>query len=99
MRRPTSAEPVNDTKRTPGCVTSASPSSPPGPGRKLTTPSGTPASVTSAMRRAAITAVSEDGLSTIVFPLTTAAMAMPARMASGKFHGAITAPTPSGMYE
>ena len=99
MRRPTSAEPVNETKRIPGCVTSASPSSPPGPGTKLTTPWGMPASAMSSTTRAATTGVSEDGLSTMVFPLTTAAMAMPARMASGKFHGAITAPTPSGMYE
>ena len=61
------------------------------------TPSGTPASRASATRRAAITGVSEEGFSSTALPLTTAAMVMPARIASGKFQGAITAPTPSGM--
>jgi len=41
---------------------------------------------------------SEEGLSTTVFPVTIAAAVMPAMMASGKFQGGITAPTPSGMY-
>ena len=31
-----------------------------------------------------------------VLPVTRAATVMPARMASGKFHGGITTPTPSG---
>ncbi len=33
-----------------------------------------------------------------VLPLTIEASVMPAIMAQGKFHGGITAPTPSGMY-
>jgi hypothetical protein len=39
-----------------------------------------------------------EGLSTTVLPQTMAAIVMPAMMANGKFHGEITAPTPSGMY-
>jgi hypothetical protein len=33
-----------------------------------------------------------------VLPVTMLAEVMPVRMALGKFHGGITAPTPSGMY-
>jgi hypothetical protein len=44
MRMPTSFEPVNATKRVWGWSTRRSPISPPLPGRKLTTPAGTPAS-------------------------------------------------------
>ena len=40
--------------------------------------------------------VSLDGLITIVLPATSAASDMPARIASGKFHGGITMPAPSG---
>ncbi len=41
--------------------------------------------------------VSLDGLMIAVLPVTSAATVMPARIASGKFHGGITMPTPSGM--
>ena len=47
---------------------------------------------------AAIVGESLEGLSTTVLPLTIEARVMPAMMAQGKFHGGITAPTPSGMY-
>ena len=40
-----------------------------------------------------------DGFRITVFPVTIEATVMPAMMANGKFHGGITAPTPSGMYE
>ncbi len=39
-----------------------------------------------------------EGFNTTVLPVTTAAVVIPARIASGKFHGGITTPTPSGMY-
>ena len=39
---------------------------------------------------------SVDGLSTTVLPQTMAADVIPAMMAKGKFHGGMTAPTPSG---
>ena len=38
------------------------------------------------------------GLRITVLPATRAALAIPAVIASGKFHGAITATTPSGWY-
>ena len=43
-------------------------------------------------------AASLDGFSTTVLPVTIAAVVMPARIASGKFQGGMTTPTPSGMY-
>ena len=42
-------------------------------------------------------AASEEGLSTTVLPATSAAVVMPVRIASGKFHGGITTATPRGM--
>ena len=39
-----------------------------------------------------------EGFRITVLPLTIEASVMPAMMAQGKFHGGITAPTPSGMY-
>lgn len=61
------------------------------------TPGGTPASCAIPTIQAARTGVSELGLRTTVFPATTAAIVIPVRIASGKFHGVTTAPTPSGM--
>ena len=42
--------------------------------------------------------VSLDGLITTVLPATSAATVMPTRIASGKFHGGMITPTPSGRY-
>ncbi len=64
---------------------------------KFTTPSGIPHSSSTWKNWAAIVIASPLGFSTTVLPLTIAAMVMPAMMAEGKFHGGITAPTPSGM--
>ena len=69
----------------------------PEPGQKLTTPSGMPASSRTSTKRAAMVGASLDGLRITVFPVTMAAAVMPAMMAKGKFHGGMTAPTPSGM--
>jgi hypothetical protein len=65
--------------------------------QKFTTPSGTPASSSNSMNFAAIVGESLEGFSTTVFPQTIDASVMPAMIAQGKFHGGITAPTPSGM--
>ena len=97
MWRPTSFEPVKEMKRMRGCVISGSPTSPPPPLTKLTTPGGMPASSSSAKKRYAIHGESDDGLRTMQLPVTAPAEVMPAMIASGKFHGGITAPTPSGM--
>ena len=42
-------------------------------------------------------AASDEGFSTTVLPATRAAVVMPHRIASGKFHGGMTTHTPSGM--
>src|SRR5215212_3016924 len=68
------------------------------PVTKLTTPAGKPTSSTISINFAAMVGESEDGFNTTVLPVTTAAIVIPAMIASGKFHGGITAPTPSGMY-
>ena len=46
--------------------------------------------------QALFTGESLEGLRTTVFPETMAAVVMPTRMARGKFHGGMTAPTPRG---
>ena len=68
------------------------------PSHKLTTPGGIPASCRMLMKKAPMAGVSDDGFSTTVLPVTSAAVVIPTRMAQGKFHGGMTAPTPSGIY-
>src|ERR1051325_2149271 len=97
MSSPTSFDPVNATKRVSGCSTNPAPNVEPDPGQKFTTPSGMPASCKTSKNFAAIAGESCEGFSTTVLPVTTAAMVMPAIIAHGKFHGGITAATPSGM--
>ena len=94
---PTGFEPVKAMARVRGCDTSALPMVPPEPGRKFTTPGGMPASSSRSMKRRATKGESLEGFSTTVLPATTAAVVMPAMMASGKFHGGITTTTPMGM--
>ena len=50
------------------------------------------------MNRAAVMLDCSAGFMMTVLPVTSAATVIPARMASGKFHGAMTRPTPRGMY-
>ena len=54
-------------------------------------------SSSSSINLAAIVGASTDGLRITVFPQTIEAAVIPAMIANGKFHGGITAPTPSGM--
>ena len=56
-----------------------------------------PASSSNSTNFAAIVGESLDGFKITVFPATIEARVMPAMIAAGKFHGGITAPTPSGM--
>src|SRR5262249_60249102 len=95
---PTSRDPVNATYRVFGCATIASPKLAPAPGQKLTTPSGIPHSSSNSTNFAAMVGESLEGFNTTVLPETIDASVIPAMMAQGKFHGGITAPTPSGMY-
>ncbi len=94
---PTSLEPVNETKRVFGWSTSVSPTAAPGPETKFTTPGGSPTSRRISMNFQPIHGESLEGFSTTVFPVTSAAEVIPARIARGKFHGGMITPTPSGM--
>ena len=93
---PTAAEPVKLTPRTAGSASSAGPSTEPAPSTTLKTPGGSPAaSALSAIRLATCDAPSA-GLSTTVFPKANAGAAFQRGIAAGKFHGVISATTPSG---
>ncbi len=94
--RPTSVEPVNDTTRTSSLASMASPTSLPPPVTRLTTPGGTPASSRILTKFTADNGVSVAGLKTTVFPQTSAGMIFHDGIAIGKFHGVMTAATPSG---
>ncbi len=95
---PTSLEPVKAIKRVLGCSTIALPKVLPDPGQKFTTPGGMPASSSTSMYRAAMVGDSLEGFRITVLPVTIAAAVMPAIIAKGKFHGEITAHTPTGIY-
>src|ERR1700737_2546453 len=98
MSRPTSFEPVKAMNLVLGCSITALPKLAPEPGQKFTTPGGMPASSSTAKNRAAIVGESLEGFRITVFPQTMAADVMPAMIARGKFHGGMTAHTPSAMY-
>ena len=65
-------DPVNETLRTRGSVTRASPSTPPGPVTTDSTPSGSPASVKHRARASAVSGVVLAGLSTTALPAASA---------------------------
>ena len=94
--RPTAVEPVNDTTRTSAAVVIALPTSSPPPVTRLTTPGGTPASSRILTKFTADSGVSVAGLNTTVLPQTSAGMIFQDGIAIGKFHGVMTAQTPSG---
>src|SRR5262249_33058680 len=94
--RPTSVDPVNETTRTCSLVESALPISSPPPVTRLTTPGGTPASSRIRTKLSADNGVSVAGLKTTVLPQTSAGMIFQEGIAIGKFHGVMTAQTPSG---
>ena len=94
--RPTSVDPVNETTRTSALPIRALPTSPPPPVTRFTTPGGTPASARILTKFSADNGVRVAGLKTTVLPQTSAGMIFHEGMAIGKFHGVITAQTPSG---
>ncbi len=98
IRLPTSVEPVNDTAFTRGSSTSASPSSLPAPVMQLNTPLGKPARTKSSARYTPDQGVKLAGLKTTVLPVRSAGMALRQSTFTGKFHGQMTATTPSGWY-
>ena len=95
--RPTSVEPVNDSFRTRGSSSIAATT---GAGlavvTTLTTPSGTPASRSSAASASAVSGVSLAGLSTTVQPAARAGPILRVAIAAGKFHGVTSSDTPIG---
>src|SRR5271163_5063491 len=96
MRRPTSRDPVNATKRVLGCSTKRSPTTAPEPTSIENDCGGKPASSKTSANFAAMVGVSLDGLITTVLPDTKAAAVIPTMMASGKFQGGTITPTPNG---
>jgi len=67
---------------------------PPGPGTKLSTFGGNPASCRISTSSDAITGDALAGLRHTVFPVTSAAEVIPVQIANGKFHGEMQAKTP-----
>src|SRR4029450_11405992 len=96
MRVPTSVDPVKVIPPTPRSPTSASPATAPRPVIRLTTPAGTPARSSSAIRNTADPGVSEDGLKTTALPNASAGAILRTGVTTGKFQGQIAAKTPSG---
>ncbi len=94
--RPTSVDPVKDTTRMSSLTSKAFPTSSPPPVTRLTTPRGTPASSRILTKLSADSGVSVAGLKTTVLPQTSAGMIFHDGIAIGKFHGVMTAQTPSG---
>ena len=93
---PVADEPVNEMTPTSGEPTIASPTSPPLPVTRFTTPGGNPASAMSSTRSVAQCGVSLDGLNTTVLPVTSAGIVFQHGMAIGKFQGVMIPATPIG---
>ena len=91
--RPTAQEPVNAIVWMRGSATSALPASSP-PGSRCSASSGTPPACSASTTALAHAGVCSAGLRTTALPVASAALTMPAAIASGKFHGAITPVTP-----
>ncbi len=95
-RVPTFIEPVKLTSRTCGWLIRISPAVTPEPSSTLNTPAGSPAAIAvSASSVATYDAISL-GLSTTVLPNASAGAAFQSGMATGKFHGVMSAAMPSG---
>jgi hypothetical protein len=93
---PVTELPVNEITSMSGEPTIASPTSPPAPVTRLTTPAGNPASAISSTRRVAQCGVSLAGLKTTVLPMTSAGIIFQHGMAIGKFQGVMMPATPIG---
>ena len=79
MCLPVAELPVNEMTDTSGLSTIASPTSPPAPVTRLTTPGGKPASAISSTSSVAQCGVSDDGLKTTVLPVDERRHRLPAR--------------------
>ena len=92
---PTWLEPVKAMVCTRGSRTSAAPTSP-SPGRRASASGGTPASRSARTSMKAHPGACSAGFSTTALPVASPAATMPQGMATGKFHGEMTATTPRG---
>ena len=92
---PTGPLPVNAIVDTSRWRTSAAPTSP-SPGSSAIASGGTPASRSARTSSAAQPGACSAGLSTTAFPVARPAAVIPHGIATGKFHGEITATTPRG---
>src|SRR5688572_17722022 len=95
---PVEVSPVNAILSTPGWVTRAFPTLPPGPGTTLNTPSGKPAAATTSANLSAVSGVRLGGLWTIVQPVARAGPYFHIDSSSGKFHGVMAPTTPTGSF-
>src|SRR5678816_767161 len=94
-RAPTRPDPVKLIADTSGARRSASPTAGPEPGTRLNTPAGSDTDAVSASSDATCDDISA-GLSTTVFPNASAGAVFHSGIATGKFHGVISATTPNG---
>jgi len=92
---PTSREPVKASAATSGWAASSDPKLAPSPGSNCATAGGNPASSKISCSLQALICDALAGFMMTGLPHTSAAALMPERMASGKFHGAMTAVGPS----
>src|SRR5512143_554654 len=93
---PIRPDPVKLTAQTSGSPISAGPTASPEPNNTLTTPAGIPAANAHSANTIAARDDDSAGLSTIVLPNANAGPAFQSGIATGKFHGVISATTPSG---
>src|SRR5690606_29061535 len=97
MTVPVLVSPVNVIASTSGCSDINAPAELlPKPWTKLTTPSGTPASLQSSTRRVAVIGVNSAGFITAVLPDARHGANFHVNRSKGKFHGLIIPTTPTG---
>src|SRR5689334_3284234 len=98
MAEPVADSPVKATASTSGWLTSASPAEPgPNPCTRLKTPAGTPTSCSTCANSAAEDGVSSEGLATTALPHASAGATFQVSSRNGRFQGATTATTPTGL--
>src|SRR5204862_4843185 len=84
---PVAVSPVNETRGTPGCATSAAPATSPTPCTRLNTPSGSPAPAMISGSTLADSGDHSAGLSTTGQPAASAGASFQLASMNGVFHG------------
>src|SRR3954454_16906189 len=96
IAEPVALSPTKPIALTDGCSVSAMPASSPMPCTVLSTPSGTPACLTSFANRSAVTGDHSAGLCTTVQPAASAGAIFQVESMNGVFHGVMTPTGPIG---